>query len=124
MGASGLWTPVGTLRPKEGSDLTKDQPVTFEGDVKADAIPGIYPARMVTNHGCSEAGWLVVDDLPSVALAPESQDRAAAQLSLCHAVWKDRSIRCCHGSSALLWLRVSPSAWKCWLADWGQILIR
>lgn len=79
-GASGLWTPVGTLRPKEGSDLTKDQPVTFEGEVKADAVPGIYPARMVTNHGCSEAGWLVVDDLPSVALAPESQDRIAAQL--------------------------------------------
>jgi hypothetical protein len=80
MGASGLWTPVGTLRPKEGTDLTKDQAVTFEGDIKADAIPGIYPARMVTNHGCSEAGWLVVDDLPSVALAPESQDRTAAQL--------------------------------------------
>lgn len=80
IGANGLWTPVGTLRPKEGSDLSKDQPVTFEGEIKADAIPGIYPARMVTNHGCSEAGWLVVDDLPSVALTPESQDRAAAQL--------------------------------------------
>jgi hypothetical protein len=80
IGASGLWTPVGTLRPKEGSDLSKDQPVTFEGDVKADAVPGVYPARMVTNHGCSEAGWLVVDDLPSVALTPESQDRAVGQV--------------------------------------------
>ena len=80
MGASGLWTPVGTLRPKEGSDLSKDQPVTFEGDVKVDAVPGIYPARVVTNHGCSEAGWLVVDDLPSIALTPESQDRAVGQV--------------------------------------------
>ena len=80
MGASGLWTPIGILRPKEGTDLSKDQPVTFEGDVKADAVPGVYPARMVTNHGCSEAGWLVVDDLPSVALAPESQDRAVGQV--------------------------------------------
>lgn len=79
-GATSLWTTVGTLRPKEGSDLSKDQPVTFEGDIKADAIPGIYPARMVTNHGCSEAAWLVVDDLPFVALTPESQDRAAAQM--------------------------------------------
>lgn len=80
MGASALWTPIALLRPREGSDLSKDQPVTFEGDVNADAVPGIYPARMVTNHGCSEAGWLVVDDLPSIALTPESQDRAAGQV--------------------------------------------
>ncbi len=79
-GAMSLWTPVGTLKPKEGTDLTKDQPVSFEGDIKADATPGIYPVRMVTNHGCSEASWIVVDDLPSVAITPEADDRKAGQL--------------------------------------------
>ena len=43
--------------PKKDTDLTKDQPVPLKARVKADAVPGIYPARMVTNHGCSEAGW-------------------------------------------------------------------
>ncbi len=79
-GAMSLWTPVGTLKPKEGTDLTKDQPVSFEGDIKADATPGIYPVRMVTNHGCSEASWIVVDDLPSVAITAEADDRKAGQL--------------------------------------------
>ena len=79
-GAMSLWTPVGTLKPKEGTDLTKDQPVTLEGDIRADAVPGIYPARMVTNHGCSEAAWIVVDDLPAVAIAAEADDRKSGQL--------------------------------------------
>jgi len=80
IGAVSLWTPVGTFRPKADSDLTKDLPVTMEGDVRADAVPGIYPARMVTNHGCSEAAWIIVDDLPGIALAPESEDRKSGQL--------------------------------------------
>ena len=80
VGAMSLWTPMGTFRPKEGTDLTKDQPVSLEGDIPADAIPGIYPARMVTNHGCSEAAWVVVDDLPSVAVAAEADDRKSGQL--------------------------------------------
>jgi hypothetical protein len=42
-GSIALWTPAGTLRPKAGSDLTKDQPVAFEGSIAADAVPGIYP---------------------------------------------------------------------------------
>ena len=75
-----VWTGAGVLRPKEGQDLAKDQPFTFEGDIAASVIPGIYPARMVTNHGCSEAAFVVVDDLPSVALTPESQDRKVGQL--------------------------------------------
>ncbi|MFN9717692.1 MAG: PPC domain-containing protein, partial [Planctomycetota bacterium] len=78
-GAICLWTPVGTLKPKEGTDLTKDQPVLFEGDIKADAAPGIYPVRMVTNHGCSEASWVVLDDLPSVAITAEADDRKSGQ---------------------------------------------
>jgi hypothetical protein len=80
VGAIGVWTPVGTLRPKEGTDLTKDQPFVAEGEIKADAVPGIYPARVVTNHGCSEAAFVVVDDLPSVAVTPDSDDRKAGQL--------------------------------------------
>lgn len=80
LGAISLWTPVGTLKPKEGTDLTKDQPVTLEGDIAADAVPGIYPARLVTNHGCSEAAWIVVDDLTAVAIAAESNDRKSGQL--------------------------------------------
>ena len=80
IGALSLWTPAGILRPKEGSDLTKDQPVTFEGDIKSDTVPGIYPARIVTNHGCSEAAWVVVDDLPSVVVMAEADDRKAGQL--------------------------------------------
>lgn len=80
VGAMSLWTGAGVLRPKEGQDLAKDQPVTFEGDISADVIPGIYPARLVTNHGCSEAAFLVIDDLPSVAIAAESQDRKSGQL--------------------------------------------
>ncbi|HRA88028.1 MAG TPA: PPC domain-containing protein, partial [Planctomycetaceae bacterium] len=80
VGAMGLWTAVGVLRPKEGQDLTKDQPVVFEGNIAADAIPGIYPTRMVTNHGCSEAAFVVIDDLPSIAVTPESEDRKTGQL--------------------------------------------
>ncbi|HQX52418.1 MAG TPA: PPC domain-containing protein, partial [Planctomycetaceae bacterium] len=80
VGAMGLWTAVGVLRPKEGQDLTKDQPVVFEGNIAADAIPGIYPTRMVTNHGCSEAAFVVIDDLPSIAVTPESEDHKTGQL--------------------------------------------
>ncbi|MCA9009895.1 MAG: PPC domain-containing protein [Planctomycetaceae bacterium] len=79
-GAMSLWTPVGVLRPKEGQDLAKDQPVTMVGVIDAETIPGIYPARMVTNHGCSEAAFAVIDDLPSVAIAAESEDRKSGQL--------------------------------------------
>ena len=79
-GAMSLWTPVGVLRPKDGQDLTKDQPVTMEGAIAPDAVPGIYPVRMVTNHGCSEAAFVVIDDLASVAIAAESDDRKSGQL--------------------------------------------
>jgi hypothetical protein len=79
-GAMSLWTPAGVLRPKEGTDISKDQPVTFEGDLRVDAFAGIYPARIVTNHGCSEAAWVVVDDLPPVAITAEADDRKSGQL--------------------------------------------
>ena len=79
-GAMSLWTPAGVLRPKDGQDLTKDQPVTMEGAIAADVVPGIYPVRMVTSHGCSEAAFVVVDDLPSVAITAESDDRKSGQL--------------------------------------------
>jgi hypothetical protein len=79
-GAMSLWTPAGVLRPKEGTDVSKDQPVTFEGDLRADAFAGIYPARIVTDHGCSEAAWVVVDDLPPVAITAEADDRKSGQL--------------------------------------------
>jgi len=79
-GAMCLWTRAGVLRPKDGQDLTKDQPVTMEGAIAADAVPGIYPVRMVTNHGCSEASFVVIDDLASVATTAESDDPKAGQL--------------------------------------------
>ena len=79
-GAMCLWTPAGVLRPKDGQDLTKDQPVTMEGAIAADAVPGIYPVRMVTNHGCSEAAFVVIDDLASVATTAESDDPKTGQL--------------------------------------------
>ncbi len=79
-GALSIWTSAGVLRPKEGQDLTKDQPVTMEGVIAAETIPGIYPARFVTNHGCSEAAFVVVDDLPTYAVAAESEDRKVGQL--------------------------------------------
>ena len=79
-GALSIWTSAGVLRPKEGQDLTKDQPVTMEGVIAAETIPGIYPARFITNHGCSEAAFVVVDDLPSFAVAAESEDRKVGQL--------------------------------------------
>ena len=78
-GSIALWTPAGTLRPKAGADLTKDQPVAFEGSIAADAVPGIYPVRLVTNHGVSEAAWTVVDDLPFTALTAEADNRTAGQ---------------------------------------------
>jgi len=78
-GALALWTPVGTLRVKEGSDTSKDQPVTLEGDIAADAAVGIYPVRMVTNHGCSEASWVVIDDLPAIVVTGEADDRRVGQ---------------------------------------------
>ena len=79
-GALSLWTSAGVLHPKEGQDLTKDQPVTMEGVIAPETIPGIYPARFITTHGCSEATFVVVDDLPSVAVAAESEDRKVGQL--------------------------------------------
>ncbi len=79
-GALSIWTPAGVLRPKAGQDLAKDQPVTMEGAIAAETIPGIYPARFVTNHGCSEAAFVVVDDLPSITMAAESEDRQVGQL--------------------------------------------
>jgi hypothetical protein len=79
-GAMCLWTPAGVLRPKDGQDLTKDHPVMMEGAISADVVPGIYPVRMVTNHGCSEAAFVVIDDLTSIALAAESDDRKSGQL--------------------------------------------
>ena len=80
LGAMSLWTPAGVLRPKDGQDLTKDQPVIMEGAIAADVVPGIYPVRMVTNHGCSEAAFVVIDDLPSIAITAESEDRKSGQL--------------------------------------------
>jgi hypothetical protein len=79
-GAMSLWTGAGVFRPKDGQDLAKDQPVVFEGELAANTIPGIYPVRVVTNHGCSEAAFVVIDDLPFVAAAAESQDRSAGQV--------------------------------------------
>lgn len=79
-GAMSLWTPAGVLRPENGQDLTKDQPVTMVGAIPADVLPGIYPVRMVTSHGCSEAAFVVIDDLPSVAISAESDDRKSGQL--------------------------------------------
>mgnify|MGYP000517408494 CR=1 FL=1 len=79
-GAMALWTPVGTLRPKAGHDPAADALVTLEGDLAADAVPGIYPARLVTNHGCSEAAFVVVDDLPTVTVTAEADDRRSGQL--------------------------------------------
>ncbi len=81
-GTMSLWTPVGTFRPKEGTDLTKDQPVPLEGDIREDAIPGIYPARLVTNHGCSEAAWVVVDDLPGISVTAEADSKAGQLVAL------------------------------------------
>ena len=78
-GTSALWTPVGTLRLKAGADVSKDQPVTLEGDIAADAVPGIYPVRLVTDHGCSEAAFVVVDDLPTVAITADADNRKAGQ---------------------------------------------
>ncbi|MFM7037022.1 MAG: PPC domain-containing protein, partial [Planctomycetaceae bacterium] len=78
-GCIALWTPVGTLRPKAGSDLSKDQPVALEGSIAANAVPGIYPVRLITNHGVSEAAWTVVDDLPFTALTAEADNRSAGQ---------------------------------------------
>jgi hypothetical protein len=78
-GSIALWTPAGTLRVKVGADVSKDQPVPVEGTVAADAVPGIYPVRLVTSHGVSEAAWTVVDDLPHVSLTAEADNRAAGQ---------------------------------------------
>jgi hypothetical protein len=78
-GAIALWTPVGTLRLKAGTDVSKDGPVPVEGTIAPDAVPGIYPVRLVTSHGASEAAWTVVDDLPFVALTAEADNRSAGQ---------------------------------------------
>ena len=78
-GAVALWTPVGSLRVREGSDVTKDQPVALDGDIAADAVVGIHPVRMVTTHGCSEAGWIVVDDLAAIPVTAEADDRRVGQ---------------------------------------------
>ncbi len=78
-GSIALWTPVGTLRPKAGADLSKDQPVSFEGTIAAEAVPGIYPVRLVTSHGVSEAAWTVVDDLPFIAISAEADNRTTGQ---------------------------------------------
>ena len=78
-GTLALWTPVGTLRLKSGADVSKDQPVSLEGDISAEAIPGIYPVRLITDHGCSEASWVVVDDLPTVAVTAEADNRKSGQ---------------------------------------------
>ena len=79
-GAMALWTPLGTLRPRAGYDPAVDILVALEGDIPAEAVPGIYPARLVTNHGSSEAAFVVVDDLPSVAVTAEADDRRTGQL--------------------------------------------
>ncbi|MEY3175178.1 MAG: hypothetical protein RLZZ436_3092, partial [Planctomycetota bacterium] len=78
-GSVALWTPVGTLRPKAGTDLTKDQPVPLEGAIAETAVPGIYPVRLVTSHGVSEAAWTVIDNLPCTALTAEADNRTAGQ---------------------------------------------
>lgn len=78
-GTMALWTPVGTLRLKAGADVSRDQPVALEGDISAEAIPGIYPVRVITDHGCSEAAWVVVDDLPTVPVTAEADNRSAGQ---------------------------------------------
>ncbi|MEY3459913.1 MAG: hypothetical protein RL215_3070, partial [Planctomycetota bacterium] len=78
-GSIALWSPAGTLRVKAGADVSKDQPIPVEGTVAADAVPGIYPVRLVTSHGVSEAAWTVVDDLPHVSLTAEADNRTAGQ---------------------------------------------
>lgn len=78
-GTIALWTPAGTLRLKAGTDVSKDGAFPVEGTIAADAVPGIYPVRLVTSHGASEAAWTVIDDLPFVALTAEADNRSAGQ---------------------------------------------
>ncbi|MFY8057460.1 MAG: pre-peptidase C-terminal domain-containing protein, partial [Planctomycetaceae bacterium] len=35
--------------------------------------------RVITDHGCSEAAWVVVDDLPTVPVTAEADNRSAGQ---------------------------------------------
>ncbi len=107
-GAMSLWTPVGVLRPKDGQDLTKDQPVTMVGVIGPDSVPGIYPARLVTNHGCSEAAFVVIDDLLSLPLPPRAMIATRASWLHCPAALTVSSIRCFQNTSELQCLQVNP----------------
>ncbi len=75
-----LWTPVAEFRTKEGYDPNADGPVAFEGKIPIETVPGIYPARVITAGGCSEASFVVIDDLPSAAVAAESEVQSQAPM--------------------------------------------
>jgi hypothetical protein len=76
-GAVSLWTAVGEFAPQSSDN---DNATVFAGTVRTDVVPGVYPFRVVTARGVSEAGAVVIDDLPHHALTGSAEDRANPQV--------------------------------------------
>lgn len=75
-----LWTPFAEFQLKAGHDPKVETAAVFEGEVPGTVRPGLYPARLVAAGGCSEAAFVVVDDLVSITLTAESEVPATAQV--------------------------------------------
>ncbi|MCA9035431.1 MAG: hypothetical protein KDA91_09880 [Planctomycetaceae bacterium] len=75
-----LWLPFGVMSPTAGHDQNVDNLVVFEGDVPKDVEPDVYSARVITDQGSSASQLLVVDVLPGVQLAAESEVSTTPQL--------------------------------------------
>ncbi|MCA9065078.1 MAG: PPC domain-containing protein [Planctomycetaceae bacterium] len=80
--AKSCWTPFAAWPPVEGHDPKQDKAVSFTGVVPAETTPGIYPIRMITAGGVSEAGFVVVDDLPQTPLDAASESVAGQAVSV------------------------------------------
>ena len=71
-----LWTAFGQL-PLTTSDPADYLKAVFGGLVPASVVPGIYEVRVVTANGVSARRFIVVDDLPSIAVTGDSESRPA-----------------------------------------------
>jgi hypothetical protein len=77
-GFSAVWTPFALFAAEPGTPA-EGKPATARAAIPSDAVPGIYPARIVTPGGSSEAAWVVLDDLPSVPMTGDARNRLTGQ---------------------------------------------
>lgn len=74
--AVALWTPVTQLSVQAVEGKPNDKLATFTGTVPMDAVPGLYPVRIISKRGVSSVRQMVLDNLPGFSLPDAAENPA------------------------------------------------